>query len=80
MKSDEDGQVEELLERISEGTQPAERQESMDAMKGLLQTSKRAVEAFAGMGVPVLCAVIRDDQDDSDLVQVLVFVSSSHIV
>lgn len=59
-----------MLERISEGTQPAERHESMEALKGLLQDSAQAVQAFASMGVPVMCAVLRDDQEDTDLVQV----------
>ena len=58
------------MERISEGTQPSERHESMEALKGLLQSRPNAVEAFASMGVPVMCAVLRDDQDNVDLLQV----------
>ena len=65
-----DGEVEALLERISEGTQASERHESMEALKGRLMGSDQAVQAFASMGVPVMCAVLRDDQEDADLVQV----------
>ena len=66
----EEHQVEALLERVSEGTQPSERSESLDTLKDLLACSAPAVDAFAAMGVPVLCAVLRDDLDNADLVQV----------
>jgi hypothetical protein len=78
LNSNEESRVEELLERISEGMQPTERHESMETLKGLLQTSTQAVESFSLMGVPIMCAVIRDDQDNLELVQVLPILLTPH--
>jgi hypothetical protein len=63
--------MESLLEHISEGMQPSERHDAMEEVKGLLRSQHAAVEAFSAMGVPVMCSVIREDQDDHELVQVL---------
>ena len=65
----EERQVEALLERVSEGTQPGERLESLEALKHLLSSGPSGVDAFAAMGAPVMCAMLRDDQDNFDLVQ-----------
>lgn len=65
----QDLRVEALLSRISEGMQPAERHANMDELKAALADSPAAAEAFAGMGVPIMCAIVRDDQDDLELVQ-----------
>jgi hypothetical protein len=42
----------------------------MEEVKSLLRSEDAAVEAFSAMGVPVMCSVIREDQDDLELVQV----------
>ena len=67
-----EGQVEALLERISEGMLSHDRREGLDQLKALLQSNERlsAMEAFATMGVPVMCSVLNDDAEDLDLVQV----------
>jgi hypothetical protein len=69
-RTGEEEKVEGLLERISEGMLPADRRESMEELKALLECSEVAVEAFSEMGVPVMCSVLRDDVHNLGLVQV----------
>ena len=69
--SGEEGQVEACLERISEGMLSEDRREGMDQLKGYLQSHAvpATLEAFAAMGVPVMCSVLRDDIEDLELIQ-----------
>lgn len=70
--------MEALLEQISESVQMADRRAGMEGVKALLTDVPASHAAFAAMGVPIMCAVLRDDADDLDLVQVRWAPSMSH--
>ncbi|GJP49102.1 hypothetical protein CLOM_g8362 [Closterium sp. NIES-68] len=66
---EDDGGVERLLDRISNGVLAEDRQSAMADLRDVVTDSPVAQQALGAMGIPVLLSVLREDREDVDLVR-----------
>jgi hypothetical protein len=66
---DDDGGVEELLERISNGKLADDRRNAMAELEVAVAENRAAKLAFGAMGFPILMAVFREERDDLEMVR-----------
>eukprot|EP00850_Spirogloea_muscicola_P018954 SM000179S03426 [mRNA] locus=s179:217937:219229:- [translate_table: standard] len=66
---EDDGRVERLLERISDGVLAEDRRSAMAELRNVLGDSRAAQLAFGTMGFPVLSDVLKDERDDIEMVR-----------
>lgn len=64
-----EGQVESLLQRISESALLEDRREALLQLRDVLTEEGSARLAFGSMGFPIVCAVLRDDRDELEMVK-----------
>ncbi|KAK6913056.1 Vesicle tethering protein Uso1/P115-like, head domain [Dillenia turbinata] len=67
--SNEDGYVERLLDRISNGTLAEDRRTAIAEFQSVVAESRAAQLAFGAMGFPVLLGVLREERDDVEMVR-----------
>ncbi|CAI5525138.1 unnamed protein product, partial [Closterium sp. Naga37s-1] len=66
---EDDGGVERLLDRISNGVLAEDRQSAMADLRDVVTDSPVAQQALGAMGIPVLLSVLREDREDVDLIR-----------
>lgn len=64
-----DGLVEGLLQRVSEAALIEDRREALLQLKDLVGNDAQAQNALASLGYPVICAVLRDEREDIDMLR-----------
>lgn len=65
----DDGGVEDLLERISNGKLADDRRNAMQELETAVAENRAAKLAFGAMGFPILMAVFREELEDLDMVR-----------
>ncbi|XP_024370992.1 golgin candidate 6 isoform X2 [Physcomitrium patens] len=68
-RDEDDGGVEELLERISNGKLADDRRNAMQELEAAVAENRAAKLAFGAMGFPILMEVFREDREDLELVR-----------
>ncbi|XWS40678.1 hypothetical protein CRYUN_Cryun17cG0016000 [Craigia yunnanensis] len=66
--SSEDSYVERLLDRISNGVLAEDRRTAIAELQSVVAESRAAQLAFGAMGFPVLMGVLKEEQDDVEMV------------
>ncbi|KAL6540421.1 Golgin candidate 6 [Orobanche minor] len=67
--SNDDSYVEQLLDRISNGTLADDRRNAMAELQSVVAESHAAQLAFGAMGFPVLLSVLKEDRDDIEMIR-----------
>lgn len=66
---EDDGGVEQLLERINNGVLAEDRRHAMAELQDIVAESRSAQLAFGSMGLPIILSVLREERSDLDLVR-----------
>eukprot|EP00873_Tetraselmis_striata_P011622 jgi/Tetstr1/431886/TSEL_021376.t2 len=67
--NEEEAAVEALLSRVSDGVLGEDRREALAGLRDLLVDNPQAQVAVGAMGFPVLTEVLREDREDTEMVQ-----------
>ena len=67
----DDGGTEPLLERISDGVLADDRRSAASELRDLVQENPVAQAAIGSIGLTTLLTALRDEREDSDLVQLV---------
>ncbi|KAG0630720.1 hypothetical protein M758_1G199600 [Ceratodon purpureus] len=68
-RDEDDGGVEDLLERISNGKLADDRRSAMQELEAAVAENRAAKLAFGAMGFPILMAVFREERQDLEMVR-----------
>uniref|UniRef100_A0A1J3EIX0 Golgin candidate 6 n=1 Tax=Noccaea caerulescens TaxID=107243 RepID=A0A1J3EIX0_NOCCA len=67
--SNEDGYIQRLLDRISNGTLPEDRRTAIVELQSVVAESNAAQLAFGASGFPVIMGILKEQRDDVEMVR-----------
>uniref|UniRef100_A0A1J3J480 Golgin candidate 6 n=1 Tax=Noccaea caerulescens TaxID=107243 RepID=A0A1J3J480_NOCCA len=67
--SNEDGYIQRLLDRISNGTLPEDRRTAIVELQSVVAESNAAQLAFGASGFPVITGILKEQRDDVEMVR-----------